>query len=248
MLETLDLGALRPQLHRTPWNEFPDVAVHTGVAGVKSHPLYSAAKEGDARAAEGVVVDSIADVALERVKTLIGNRRPCLLAVHAVELEGMNAIPRVLARAIAIALSLPIGSGVIQVNRVAHTGASGYHRLAFPAIFAGEVEPIEYVLVDDFVGQGGTLANLKGFVEHLGGRVIGATALTAKSYSAILRLTDDTLAQLRAKHGTELEEWWTATFGYGFERLTESEARYLTRGDNAHIITERIASARRAGD
>lgn len=160
----------------------------------------------------------------------------------------MNAIPRVLARAIAIALNLPIGSGVIQVNRVAHTGASGYHRLAFPAIFAGDVEPIEYLLVDDFVGQGGTLANLKGFVEYSGGQVIGATALTAKSYSAILRLKDDTLAQLREKHGTELEEWWTATFGYGLERLTESEARYLTRGDNAHVITERIASARRAGD
>jgi adenine/guanine phosphoribosyltransferase-like PRPP-binding protein len=40
--------------------------------------------------------------------------------------------------------------------------------------------------VDDFVGQGGTLANLIGFIKSLGGHVVGATALTGKPYSAKL--------------------------------------------------------------
>ena len=46
----------------------------------------------------------------------------------------------------------------------------------------------EYFLVDDFIGQGGTLTNLRGFVESHGAKVIGATALTGKGYSAKLSL------------------------------------------------------------
>ena len=56
------------------------------------------------------------------------------------------------------------------------------------------------------------------------------------------------LQNFRGKYGTELEEWWLATFGYGFERLTESEARYLVRADDAHTITTRIVAAERSGN
>ena len=95
------------------------------------------------------------------------------------------------------------------------------------------------------IGQGGTLANLRGFVESRGAKVIGATALTGKGYSAKLSLSEETLRGLKGKHGTELEQWWVAAFGYGFERLTESEARYLTRADDAHSISARIVAATR---
>jgi hypothetical protein len=104
------------------------------------------------------------------------------------------------------------------------------------------------LLVDDFIGQGGTLANLRGLVETKGGTVIGATVLTGKAHSAKSRPDDQTLVELRRKHGEQLEEWWFATFGYGFERLTESEARYLTRVDDANTIPERLALARRGRD
>jgi hypothetical protein len=104
------------------------------------------------------------------------------------------------------------------------------------------------LLVDDFIGQGGTLANLKGYLESRGAAVIGTTTLTGKAYSARLNLTEETLQNSRGKDGSELEEWWLATFGYGFERLTESEARYLLRADDAHTITTRIVAAERSGD
>jgi hypothetical protein len=67
----------------------------------------------------------------------------------------MNAIPRAFARSLSKALGLPVASGIIQVNRVLRTGADGYHRLASPPVFDGQVETAEYLLVDDFVGQGG---------------------------------------------------------------------------------------------
>lgn len=134
------------------------------------------------------------------------------------------------------------------MNRVFHTGADGFHRLAFPPVFEGKVEPLEYVLVDDFVGQGGTLANLRGYVETHGGRTAAAIALCGKAYSARLQPSKETLERLRQKHGRQLEEWWIATFGYGFESLTESEARYLTRSPDADTIRARLAAARGAGN
>src|SRR5438132_324484 len=110
-------------------------------------------------------------------------------------------------------LALPVEKGVLQINRVGYTEARGYDRLASPALFGGEVKPEKYLLVDDFIGQGGTLANLKGFLESCGALVIGATTLTGKAYSAKLKLTEETLRNLRGKYGTELEAWWVAAFG-----------------------------------
>jgi hypothetical protein len=206
--------------------------------------MYVMAKEGDAVAAQGLVEDTTVNFDVQKIRKLAGDSMPRLLAVHALETAGMNAIPRVFARELSIRLSLSVASGVIQINRVTHTGATGLRRLAFPALFDGEMETGVYVLVDDFIGQGGTLANLKGFVETHGGLVVGAIALTGKEYSAKLRLEQGTLEALRNKHGRRLEEWWIATFGYGFERLTESEARYLTRIDDADLIPKRLAAAR----
>jgi hypothetical protein len=105
----------------------------------------------------------------------------------------------------------------------------------------------EYVLVDDFVGQGGTLANLRGYLIAQGAMVRAATVLTGKPYSARLALTNVALDQLRGKHG-ELESWWQNSFGHGFDRLTESEARYLLRAEDVDTIRSRIAEARRAAD
>ena len=39
----------------------------------------------------------------------------------------------------------------------------------------------KYVLVDDFVGMDGTLANLKGYIEFKGGKVVAAVCLTRRA-------------------------------------------------------------------
>jgi hypothetical protein len=71
-----------------------------------------------------------------------------------------------------------------------------------------------------------------------------ATTLTGKSYSAKLTPSIETIRRLRQKHGNELESWWCQTFGYGFGQLTESEARYLERSDDALTIRDRLIAAR----
>jgi hypothetical protein len=242
----VDLGEIRRYLCRTAWGAFPEVLICANEPVATRHPLYAEAKIGDPRAASGLVADIVSDEVKALLASMMGRHRPRLLAVHAVETAGMNAIPRVFGRLLSEQFDLVLESGVVQMNRVTHTKADGYHRLAFPAVFDGSVKEGEYVLIDDFVGQGGTLANLRGHVESRGGRVIGAVSLAGQRRSAQLRLGEQTLQELRQKHGEQLEEWWNATFGYGLDRLTQSEAGYLYRSDDFDTITTRLASARGA--
>jgi hypothetical protein len=71
--------------------------------------------------------------------------------------------------------------------------------------------------------------------------------LTGKQCSAKLALSSDTLTKLRDQYSeTNLEPWWIETFGYGFEKLTESEARYLTRAKDVNAIRDRVTEARQS--
>ena len=192
---------------RTPWQSgFPSVVIHAPESGVKNHLDYWAAKRGDADAALRLVQATMSVDAVDALRSLIESRRPTLVSAHALEREGVNAIPEALADELARLLDLPVDSSVVQTNVVSHTGADGFSRLARQAAFTGEiVAGTDYVMVDDFVGQGGTLANLRGIIEAAGGHVIAATALTGKPHSAALAPTAEQLALLRAKHGKELE-------------------------------------------
>ena len=82
------------------------------------------------------------------------------------------------------------------------------------------------MLVDDFVGMGGALANLKGYIESKGGKVLAAVCLTGKPHSAKLALSAERLQELRSKHGTE--------------------ARYLARTETVDTIRDRIAAAKQS--
>jgi hypothetical protein len=98
-------------------------------------------------------------------------------------------------------------------------------------------------LRDHLVGQGGTVANLIGYVESAGGHAIGATVLTGKPYSAKLAPDDELIRALRDNHGRDLENWWRARFGFGFDCLTRSEARYLEKSADAQAIRDRLIEA-----
>ena len=180
----------------------------------------------------------------QRLVDLLQGHTPTLVSAHAYEREGINAIPDAFAVEISKAVGWPHDTAVAQVNVVAHTGADGFSRMARQAEFAGVIQAgCEYVLVDDFVGMGGTLANLKGYIESKGGRVLAAICLTGKPHSAKLALSPERLNELRAKHGTELENWWVERFAHTFDALTESEARYLARTETADTIRSRITDS-----
>ena len=234
--------------YRSGWRDFPDVVIAASETEVKQHPEYAQAKAGDvaqaAPAAKRLSAAMLSAQFLEAVHAL----RPenaLLVPIHALEGMGFNRIPAAFAELLSERLSLEVETRIIQANVVNHTGASGWERMARPAMFEGDViGGRNYLLVDDFVGQGGTLANLRGFILHHGGQVVGAITLTGRGDSAKLALTSETLESLRNKHGRQTEIWWTETFGHDFSRLTESEGRYLLRVEDADTIRARISAAR----
>lgn len=231
------------KIPRYPWGVFSDVLIIADPGVVQTHDSYKAAKSGDGVAAARLVREFLDAAAIDRVRQLIGSASPTLVSAHAEEELGRNAIPQAAAAWLGRCLELPVDDGIVQSNIVNHTKATGFARLARPALFDGQVVAgTVYLMVDDFIGQGGTLANLRGFLMSHGGNVIGAVALTGKPHSARLHLSDERLAALREKHES-LEFWWESRFGYGFDRLTESEARYLAETADAQRIRDRIAEA-----
>jgi hypothetical protein len=143
---------------------FPDVVLHAEEIAVKTHPHYRLAKGGDIQAADELVADMANPDCVQRIHALLEGRQVELVSVHALEAEGVNEIPAALAKLLSVWLGLPSNESIVQSNTVGHTGANGFQRIANQARFFGQVSPGQYYLaVDDFVGQGGTLANLIGF-------------------------------------------------------------------------------------
>jgi hypothetical protein len=222
---------------RVPWDSaFPPVLIHTPRFEVITHPWFAAARSGDVDAAALLVADTLAGPVVDRLAELGQGDAPLLAAVHAYKLGGLNVLPEVLAHALHLLLGWELDTELVQANIVDHAGDVGYARLACQAVFDGGVAAgRRYVLVDDFIGQGGTIANLRGHIVHHGGRVVAATVLTGNMASAPLQPDPDLLQELRGKHGS-IERWWKDWFGFGFDCLTRVEAGYLaSHRDPAHI-------------
>ena len=216
------------QQMRSEWSDdFPDTIIDRKLGDATSHPLYENAKKGSVEDAYQLAKDLITDDAVNKLKHLIDGRDAILVPVHAEEAVGTNMIPIAIATVLSKRLNIPVELSIVQATKVSRTGGDGWHRLIYSPAFDGVVPKDKYaVILDDTQTQGGTLASLKGYIEGNKGKVIASYALTGKQYSVQLRLSRDTLTELRRKYG-DLESWWKKEFGYDFSRLTEWEARFI---------------------
>lgn len=224
----------------------PDAIIGSTLGSASKHPDYAAAKGGDVAAATRLAVDLVTPEMVAKVAAALGGARPRVLPVAAEEASGRNKIPRAVAEVLAARLGLETATGIVQANRARRTGLDGLDRIFAPVDFAGAVEPGDYLLVDDTLTQGGTFAALASHIREGGGNVVGVVALTGKQYSAKIQPSPEILATLRQKHG-DLEDQFRAATGYGFDALTESEARYLARFEPAERLRDRIAEEGRRG-
>lgn len=231
---------------RSSWPaDFPEVAVHTAVATRDAHPHYARAKAGDPDSALTLAVDLLDRAVTERLLRLTSMREAILLPVVADETTGFNAIPDAMAQVLGRTLGLSVIAGeIVQTNKVGHTRAPAFQRLVTPAMFEGPVlAGATYLLVDDHVGLGGTLANLRGHVESRGGVVIGMTTLTESRDARRISLRAETNHLLWTRHGNDLDQLWQTQFGYGVDCLTEVEALQLCRQQSVADIEAFLAKA-----
>ncbi len=250
VLQTEETGDGNVRLFsRRGWDEsFPDVVTGGLLGTASSHADYSAAKAGDAAAAARLARDVVTPAFVDDVRAALPEgSKPVVVPVVARENSGNNKIPRAAAEVLAARLGLQVDDQLVQADKVGRGQGDAVYRLANQPGFAGTVKAgQDYLLIDDTLTQGGTLAQLKTHIEDAGGRVVLATALTGKAYSRKLALSPDTLASVRDRFGS-IETWWRGQFGYGFEGLTESEARSILSLDRKRLspdgLRDRIAAA-----
>ncbi len=246
-------GSSDPLFSRRGWEaDFPDAVTAHRPGRLSAHADYAAAKAGDDPAALRVARDVITPEFVEDVRAALPEgSKPLVVAVQSQEATGNNRIPRMAAEVLAQRLGLQVSEDIVQAAKVNRSAGDALHRLANQPPFTGKVEKgRDYVLIDDTLTQGGTLAQLKTHIEDNGGKVVLATALTGKDYSRKIALNSQSLADVRERFGS-IEPWWRDQFGYGFEGLTESEARTILTLDkgrlNADALRDRVAEGRVSG-
>lgn len=223
-------------------NRLPDVVIGHKLGSLSSHPDYEAAKAGNSMAAARIASDLVDDAMVEAVRRAAGNAE-LIVPVVSVEATGRNKIPLAVARELADRLGSTAETEIVQADSPKRTSMDGLSRLLNPPVFDGPVmQGAAYVLVDDTVTQGGTFASLASHIRDNGGDVAGVVALTGKQYSAKLEPSSELLQQVRDRFQSVEPAFRSAT-GYGFDALTESEARYLVKHDDAESVRNRILAA-----
>ncbi len=232
----------------SPWETFPPVLRNANIGMLKREPEYLAAKAGNSGAALDMADRLVTADFVESVRAMGGGYpRPILLPVLAEESAGPNKIPEAFAVTHAHRLRWTIEKkNVVQITRAYRTDSGADHRLVTHPEFAGKVDPeAGYILIDDTLTMGGTLADLRGFVLHAGGQVLGAAVAVAHEGALNLPIRHQIIDNVHRKHGVQkTEDFAHEQWGYGIECLTQGEAGHLYKAVSLDTLRDRFAAAR----
>ena len=167
-------------LYTHEWEaDFPEGIGHTSISYLKRCDGYHAAKNGDMLEAMRVVEQC---VKLDRIAA-IKEQYPNAVLLPVIS---QNMIPLALASFI----GLPVYAGVRRVDAQKRQGLPAILRLTHKPEFSGRiVAGASYIIVDDVVTQGGTVASLRHYVLEQGGTVLAIAALAYAIGSRAIALT-----------------------------------------------------------
>jgi len=234
-------------IQRTGWDTSQhDALIYALIDEVKNHPDYQLAKSGHYKNAVLLAQSFINDNIIQKLDD--NYKCPIILPIMAEEKQGKNAIPMGMADIINRYTGWKVSENIYQTNKARHTGANGWHRITTPALFMGNVViGAGYLILDDFIGMGSTLANIKSFIENAGAKIAGFEVLTGKHQSSKIYLRSQTLNNLREKHG-KFEKEFEKILKFDYSCLTESEARYLLRAKTVERIRNQLTRSIREND
>lgn len=235
----------RPE--RAPWKDFPPVIRNGDLKELEKEPEYQEAKKGDRAAALALADRLVKPETVEAIRNLVGDRPAKIVPVLAKEEAGNNKIPLATAEVLGDRLGLEVEYNIVQAEKVGRTGKGADHRLAMNPTFDGKVEKDKpYIVVDDTLSMGGTIASLRGYIENRGGQVLGASVMTAHPGAVDLKPKPKMLGDIERKHGQAMNDYWKEEFGYGIDQLTQGEAGHLRKAPSVDAIRDRITAARNA--
>lgn len=235
--------------HHWPEN-FPQVMFQTTTSALKNSKnveLHAKAKKGDRDAADQLVQKLSKP---ERLQAFAEQYKDALVVPVRGEGAGSkNQIPYAYAAALKVDYGMKLDEQIIQVQKAGHTDAEGIHRLMAHSVFDGEViRGQDYVLVDDVMTFGGTLNDLRDYIESNGGHVVACTVLAVGRNGSYLAVQPKTVEEIYSKFGKEeinnlLRE---AGIAYDAESLTDRQARYIQNTD-LFTLRNRIDAEKASG-
>lgn len=142
-----------------------------------------------------------------------------------------NTLPIQLAAQVATLLEGEIDNKIIQKARVGRTQLTNFPRFLCQPCFDGEIRrDAAYILVDDVVTTGGTLAALRSYIIGGGGTVAAVAVLAHGSgQDRSLALADGTWQELSRLYGAEIASFWEREIGHDARCLTDTEGHILIR-------------------
>ncbi|MBL8597720.1 MAG: hypothetical protein JNL14_08280 [Devosia sp.] len=199
---------------------------------MSSHAQYNAAKgQRDVYCALNI----LNDLAQERV--VLGLRdiaiasgvTPKIIAPSAQVGDSNNALAIGYAQWLGHELDWPVEERVFQSKTVSKDREGAWFRLAHQSTFYGEIDSkASYVIVDDVVTLGGTLADLRSFIIGKGAKVIAMSAIASGTGAdKQIRLGDGTRDKLEKHYGSSLASDCSDILGFPHTCLTNDEAGRL---------------------
>lgn len=225
---------------RFPWeDDFPDVVVHCRWAAYRDegsclskHPNYEQAKkQRDVHSALTVINDLAREGAIDELRAIAIAKgvTPIVVGPAAQVGESQNALALTYAEWLAKEMDWPVEDRVFQTKAVSRDKQNWLFRLAHPAEFYGQIDTTTpYVIVDDVVTQGGTLADLRSFILGKGGSVIAMSAIASREgTNRQIRIGHETITQLESHYGSDFAQFCSQNLGFGHDCLTHDEGGRL---------------------
>lgn len=207
---------------RVPWGDFPSIVSHSRVSSLRNDSAYLRAVEGDFEAARALVGRHFDP----------GKFRPPSKPdfVAASIRTGPDGRPELIPIAFALAVASALGAQFVphirQSNAFPRDRAPAPDNITTQPIFEGLVPRGSYVIVQDHVHLGSSIANMRGFLIHQGASVVAATALSTELFSADLAPEPHLLSSLNFRFGHDLEKL-PEILGFQAATLTTREAYFL---------------------
>ncbi len=224
--------------------DFPYIVTHKRVDNIKNHPSFIYAKNGDLDHAYTLVKDLINKEKIEQFKKYSDS---IIVPVHLKENDQVNKIPIVYAKVIGKLADLEVDTNIYQSNKIGRTNMTALERLLTRATFEGEVKKgRNYIIVDDVSTQGGTLSELRSYIEKNGGHVVLASTLGYTQFSTILAIRPNNIEEIERRFGRYETEDFLKKYGIAdrIEQLTNSEARHILSYKSLDRIREKADEIR----
>lgn len=219
-------------LHLWP-DDFAPATVFTSYDELKKFPGYYHAKKGDLQKAIKIVDNFVTEQNTSHLLAEFPDAT--IVPVAAREKIGVNYLPLALAIRISSLTGMEYSDEIIAINKAMRTNQKGMYRLLNRSVFSGQVtRGKKYIIADDMIAQGGTINDLRKFIEEYGGIVVHAIAIASgfkkidNLDSKFLKIMHSTVSALYAKFGKAINDI-ISYYGISnqIEELTESEALYI---------------------